>query len=73
VVLGGGSPLAEMNIAGAPIAAPYAAAAELQLPASLTVDEQALSPNRVPTAIWSLPRSLLFRGAVKRLDTPRNR
>jgi hypothetical protein len=29
-------------------------------------------PNRVPTAISSLPRSLLFRGAVKRLDTPRN-
>ncbi len=29
-------------------------------------------PNRVPTAISSLLRSLLFRGAVKRLDTPRN-
>ena len=29
-------------------------------------------PYRVPTAIWSLLRSLLFRGAVKRLDTPRN-
>jgi hypothetical protein len=29
-------------------------------------------PDRVPVAIWSLLRSLLFRGAVKRLDTPRN-
>jgi len=27
---------------------------------------------RIPSADWSLLRSLLFRGAVKRLDTPRN-
>ena len=30
------------------------------------------SPYRAPTLIWSLLRSLLFRGAMKRLDTPRN-
>jgi len=30
-------------------------------------------PTAVPIAISSLLRSLLFRGAVKRLDTPRNR
>jgi hypothetical protein len=39
---------------------------------SLAVDEQQLCPYRAPTASWSLLRSLLFRGAVKRLDTPRN-
>ena len=32
--------------------------------------KQRRRPNRVPAASWSLLRSLLFRGAVKRLDTP---
>jgi hypothetical protein len=62
----------EVNIAGAPIAAAHAAAAELEVPASLAADEQQFCPNRVPTASWSLLLSLLFRGAVKRPDTPRN-
>jgi hypothetical protein len=68
-----GSPLTEVSIAGAPIAAAAAdaAAAELQVP-PLAVDEQQLCPSRVPTASWSLLRSLRFRGAVKRLDMPRN-
>jgi hypothetical protein len=46
--------------------------APLQLDAVRRATSPNLRPNCVPTASWSLPRSLLFRGAVKRLDTPRN-
>jgi hypothetical protein len=35
-----------------------------------TVDEQQRRPYRALPASWSLLRSLRFRGAVKRLDTP---
>ena len=43
-----------------------------QIPAPPAIDEQRLCPYRAPAASWFLLRSLLFGGAVKRLDTPRN-
>jgi hypothetical protein len=65
--------LPDVNVADVPIAAAHAAAAELRVPPTLAVDEQQLGPYRAATASWSLLRSLLFRDAVKRLDTHRNR
>src|SRR4051812_11227049 len=53
-----------------PIAAANTGAPELYL--CLAADEQQRRPYRASAASWSLLRFLLFRGAVKRLDTPRN-